>query len=176
MGERRTPLLSPPTGGGGLWNQGQIPGGRRPKPGTEPLVPTQAHALRSSLEGLCPPCGLSSCVSAGGYQPVGVREPTLHRSCPAPFSAAAEACRAPSPAPRSRGPSWSRLLRGRCRGPWESSPLAVLALSPPLSTFLCRPLPPRSLPHSPHPPVSPVCPPRQLLGCLPPVSLLLGLH
>lgn len=83
-----------------------------------------------------PPAASLVCVLAGGYQPVGVRESTLHRSCPAPFSAAAEACRAPSAAPRSRGPRWSRLLRGRCRGPWESSALAVLALSPrfPLSS------------------------------------------
>ena len=109
------------------------------------------------------------CASARWYQPVGVSESSLHCSCPATFSTATDTCRGPSPAEAQAGRD-----RRHCRGPWESSLLAPLATSPLLSAFPCRPLTPRSLPCSPHPPVSPACPPGQLLGCLLPVSLLIG--
>lgn len=171
MGKRRTPQsLPPPPGGDGLWNQGQIPGGRRLKRGTEPR-----RQLRRTPGGL----PWRDCVRPGGFSSLcfgslasacGCERVQLALQLPRDLQHSHRHLQSAQPC---RGPSGQRLRR-HCRGPWESSLLAVLAVSPLLSAFPCRPLTPRSLARSPHPPVSPVCPPGQLLGCLLQVSLLVG--
>lgn len=155
MGERGTPLLSPPPGRGGLWSQGQIPGARSGArlevfPGGTVSTLT-ASPVRAS---------------AGWCQPLGARQ----SSCPAPFSTATDTCRAPSPAPREPRPEREQASPWVLSAAMDVLPFPCADLVSP--AFPCRPLPPRSLPRSTHPPVSPACPPGQLLGCLLPVSLL----